>query len=122
VDAGGLSLKVNSGLTEVVHSQITLNKASEIMNVAGGVLNTSACLLTNGTTNGSGVSVAASATFSEHDNLFSIATGNGYCVRGTGLHLYGTAFFNDSIAAAGNVKVQNTLTNVPYTIAFTPSG
>lgn len=121
VNAGGLSVKVNAGLLELVHSQVTLSKASEIVSVAGGVFNSSSCLFTNSTTNGSGVLVATGAVFSEHDNLYSIATGTGYCVRGTGTHLYGSVFFNNSVAAAGNVKMQTTLTNIPYTLAFTPS-
>lgn len=119
VSAGGLSIKVTGGLLELVHSQITLNKASEIVSVTGGVFNSSSCLFTNSTTNGSGILIATGAVFSQHDNLYSVATGTGYCVRGTGTHIYGSMFFNNSLAAAGNVKVQNTLTNIPYTLAFT---
>lgn len=121
VDAGGLSIKVTSGLLELLHSQVTLNKASEIVSVTSGVFNSSSCLFTNSTTNGSGILVATGAVFSEHDNLYSVATGTGYCVRGTGTHLYGSFFFNNSAAAAGNVKVQNTLVNVPYTLGFSLS-
>jgi hypothetical protein len=121
VNAGGLSIKVAGGLLELVHSQVTLNKASEIVSVTGGVFNSSSCLFTNSTTNGSGILVATGAVFSEHDNLYSVATGTGYCVRGTGTHLYGSLFFNNSAAAAGNIKVQNTLVNLSYTLSFTLS-
>jgi hypothetical protein len=50
-----------------------------------------------------------------------VATGTGYCVRGTGTFLYAQNIFSNSAAAAYNVKVQTTVTALPVTTAFTPS-
>lgn len=95
-----------------------------VVTVSGGAFVCGQGSITNSTTNGSGVNISASgAVFSNIYNYFSVATGTGYCVTGVsgGVHLYGGSVFNDSAALSGNVKMKNTLTNLPYTTAFTSS-
>jgi hypothetical protein len=80
-------------------------------------------LIANTTTNGSGVLLTgATAVMANSNNTWQIATGTGYCIRGTGTHLYGPILTANSAALAYNVKIQNTLTaSLPYTTAFTSS-
>jgi hypothetical protein len=121
--SGLVNLKINAGTFESKDSAFTCDKTTEIIQVAaaGAYFLCGRSLISNKTTNGSGVDVATGAAFSNHDNTFDIATGTGYCVKGTGYHLYGSVLTNNNALAAGNVKMKNTLTNVPYTMAFTSS-
>jgi hypothetical protein len=119
VDNGSYLLKVTAGLTEVDSTAFSLDSLNEIVQVTGGTLLCGRSTFVNNTTNGSGVFVSTGAVFSDGMNAYAIKTGTGYCVKGTGIHLYALPSFADSAAAPGNVKMQNTLTNLPYTVAFT---
>lgn len=120
---GLVSVKINAGTFESKDSSFYCDKTTEIIQVAaaGSYFLCGRSLISNKTANGSGVDVATGAVFSSHDNTFDIAAGTGYCVKGTGYHLYGSVLTNNNALAAGNVKMKNTLTNVPYTMAFTAS-
>jgi hypothetical protein len=121
ISNGSVTLKINAGTTETVHCEFTCNTVNTIANVAasGAYLLSNNCLYTNSTTNGTGVTVATGAVFANFLNVFAIATGTGYCVKGTGIHLYAGQNLSNSAALAYNVKMQSTLTNLPYTTTFT---
>jgi hypothetical protein len=120
----GRSFNCTAGSTLIGSS--TLNNASatlETVTVSGtGTLATIGnCLITNTTTNGNGVNIGTGAVFSSVNNIFQVATGTGYCVTGTGTHGYGLVTSLNSAALAYNVKMKNTLTNIPYTTSLTSS-
>lgn len=123
MDNGNKAILATAGLLEMQACRIEINSSSEIITInnAGTVVNSAITLISNSTTNGSGVLIGAGAAFQSAYNTFSIATGTGYCVRGTGYHLYGPMLFANNALVASNVKVQNTLTNAPFTTTFTLS-
>jgi hypothetical protein len=55
------------------------------------------------------------------NNTWQVATGTGYCIRGNGVHFFGPYLTANSAALAYNVKIQNTVTQIPYTLTFTPT-
>ena len=90
------------------------------INIAAGTFLCTRSSIANATTNGSGVLIATGAVMGNASNSFAIATGTGYCVRGTGIHAYAYIVTANSALLAYNVRIQNTLAaNVPYTTAFT---
>jgi len=119
IDGVSTGLQVDSGYVEMNLSNISLNYSGVSVSILGGTLLTGYCLIANTGSNSSGVSVATGAVFANSFNTFSIPTGTGYCVRGTGIHAYGPTIYANSSLAAYNVKVQNTLTNAAYTTSFT---
>ena len=120
IDGGSMSLQLNAGSLESDNNTFSLDRLGEIINVAGGTFLCTRSSILNATTNGSGVLLAAGAVFGNVSNVFSVATGTGYCIRGIGgVHAYAYITFANSALLAFNVKVQSTLTNVPYTVAFT---
>jgi hypothetical protein len=120
IDGGSMSLQLNAGTFESDTVAYSLDRLGEIINVAGGTFLCTRSSIANATTNGSGVLLAAGAVFGNVSNVFSVATGTGYCIRGIGgVHAYAYITFANSALLAYNVKVQNTLTSVPYTVAFT---
>ena len=121
IDAGNTLLRLNSGTLESDVNSFNGRRVGEIVNVTGGNFLSGRSLFSNTTTNGSGVLVASGGVFANSQNTFSVATGTGYCVRGAGVHLYGPYVVANSALLAYNVKIQNTLTSVAYTTAFTSS-
>jgi len=119
IDGVSTGLQVDSGFMEMSLTNVSVAFAGVSVIVAGGTLLSGYCLFANTGTNSSGVSVATGAVFANSFNTFSIPTGTGYCVRGTGIHAYGPTIYANSALAAYNVKVQNTLTNAAYTTSFT---
>ena len=119
IDGGSMSLQLNAGILESDTIVYTLDRLGEIINVAGGTFLCTRSRILNATANGSGILVGAAGVIGNVSNVFSVATGTGYCLRGTGIHVYAYMAFANSALAAYNVKVQSTLTNVPYTVAFT---
>lgn len=120
IDGGSMSLQLNAGTLESDTVAYSLDRLGEIINVAGGTFLCTRSSIINATTNGSGVLLAAGAVMGNVSNTFSVATGTGYCIRGIGgVHAYAYITFANSALLAFNVKVQSTLTNVPYTVAFT---
>jgi hypothetical protein len=121
VDGPYTSLVVSAGTFENNLTNHSVAYAGNAISVTGGSLLCGYSLISNTGANSSGVSVSTGAVFANSYNTFSIPTGAGYCIRGTGFHVYGYMTFANSALLAYNVKVQNTLTNVPYTTAFTLS-
>lgn len=121
ISNGSVALLINAGTTETVHCEFTCNSTGNVANViaSGASLSSNNCLFSNSTTNGSGVAVATGGVFADFLDVFAIATGTGYCVRGTGVHIYAGQNLSNSAALAYNVKMQNTLTNLPFTTTFT---
>lgn len=122
-NAGNKGFNVTAGFTQIGLTGIQVNSTAEIISIGG--TNTLVALVNsliqNTTTNGSGVLVGSGSYFQNVSNILTVATGTGYCVRGTGIHLYGQISTGNSVLSANNVKMQNTLTNVPYTIGLTSS-
>jgi hypothetical protein len=123
VESSAVLLALNAGFFESNNTSWSGARAGEIIQITdGGTFVCGKSLLVNTTTNGSGVLMSsATAVFANSNNTFSIATGTGYCVRGTGNHLYGAYLTSNSAALAYNVKIQNTITSIPYTLTFTSS-
>jgi hypothetical protein len=121
VDGSSLLLQLNAGTFESDGTYWECNRAAEIINIAGGLFLAGRTSFTNNTTNGSGILIGAAGVVASSYNSFVIATGTGYCVRGTGVHAYGQIVTANSALQAFNVKIQNTVTSVPYTTSFTPS-
>lgn len=121
LDGGLVSLSVTAGSFESDLCTFNTNSASSIINITNTntLLACGRALITNATANGSGVSVGTGAAFANNQNTFAVATGTGYCVKGTGVHAYANMCLSNSILLAYNVRMQSTLTNVPYTVAFT---
>ena len=122
-NSGNKAFNVTAGFVQAGLSSIQVNSVNEIITVSGTntLFSAANCLIQNSTTNGSGIFVGTGAFCQSINNIFNVATGTGYCVRGTGVHLYGQTTTANSILGATNVKMQNTLTNVPYTIGLTSS-
>lgn len=121
VDSPALLLKVNSGFVECADSNFNGTRSAEIINVIGGTLLAGRCGFNNSIANGSGIAMATPAVLSQAFNSFAVAAGTGYCISGTGTHFYGPMVNADSIALSYNVKIQNTITSIPYTTSLTPS-
>jgi len=122
VDRGGKSMQVNAGLVESNQTTWTCSTSNDMISVAtGATFNSNDSLFNNSTSGGSGISVLTNGVFSSNNNIYNIAVGSGYCVKGTGYHIYGPMLFNNSMAAAGNVKVQSSLVSLPFTTSFTSS-
>lgn len=119
IDGIFTGLQVDAGTVEMSLSAISVNYSGNAATVSAGLLLAGVCLFSNTGSNSSGVSISAGASFASTYNTYSIASGTGYCVRGAGVHVYGYMTFQNSALAAFNVKVQNTLTNVPFTTSFT---
>lgn len=127
ISGGASAVVLTSGTFECVGAQIEMNGTGDVISATATLPNIASCLIgystiKNGTTNGSGVFLSGNgAGLSAGDMAFLVATGTGYCVRGTGTYLYGPVTYSDSVAVAYNVKVQNTLTALPVTTTFTSS-
>jgi hypothetical protein len=121
IDGTGLGLQLDAGTFEQSMSNYVTNFAGNVVNISGGTLLAGQSLFSNSAANSSGVAVATGAVFASAFNTFAIPTGSGYCVRGTGVHASTTNNYSNSALLAYNVKVQNTLTNVAYTTAYTLS-
>lgn len=120
-DSNGIVYQNDSGTVEIRQSVLTSASSGSVVNVLAGNVLAGYSQFTNTGANSSGISIATGAVFANSYNSYSVPTGTGYCVRGTGVHLYGQMVFANSALAAYNVKVQNTLTNVPLTTSFTLS-
>jgi len=120
-DCNGIVYQNDSGTVEVRNSILTSTSSGVIVNILAGSALTGYSQFTNNGANSSGIAVAAGAIFANSYNSYSIPAGTGYCVRGTGIHVYGQMVFANSALAAYNVKVQSTLTNIPFTTSFTLS-
>jgi hypothetical protein len=121
IDGTSLGLQLDSGTFEQSMSNYSLNYTGNVVNVSAGLFLAGQSLFSNSGANSSGVAVALGAVFASAFNTFAIPVGTGYCVRGAGIHASTTNNYSNSILAAYNVKVQNTLTNAAYTTAFTLS-
>jgi len=121
IDGTSLGLQLDSGTFEQSMSNYVLNYTGNVINISGGTLLAGQSLIANNGANSSGVAVAAGGVFASSFNTFAIPTGSGYCVRGAGIHASTTNNYSNSALLAYNVKVQNTLTNVTYTTAYTLS-
>jgi hypothetical protein len=121
IDGVSLGLQLDSGTFEQSMSNYVLNYTGNVVNISGGTLLAGQSLFANSGANSSGVAVATGAVFGSSYNTFAIPTGSGYCVRGAGVHASTTNNYSNSALLAYNVKVQNTLTNVAYTTAYTLS-
>jgi hypothetical protein len=113
---------VTAGVFELALSRLEVNNAGAILTASSGALaptyvSVGSCLIYNTTANGSGIALTQGAqalTFVNVSNIFNIPAGTGYCVSGTAAHAYAYPTF-----AGGNVKFQNTLTNVPFVVTPT---
>lgn len=120
-ECNGIVYQNDSGTVEIRKSVLTSASSGSVVNILTGNILAGYSQFTNTGTNSSGISVSAGAVFANSYNSFSVPTGTGYCIRGAGIHVYGPMVFANSVLAAYNVKVQNTLTNVPFTTSFTLS-
>lgn len=127
ISGGANAVVLTAGTFESVGATIEMNGTGSVISVTATLPTVASCLLVystvrNTTTNGSGVTLTGNgAVLSAGDAAFVVATGTGYCVRGTGTFLYAQNIFSNSAAAAYNVKVQNTVTALPVTTTFTSS-
>jgi hypothetical protein len=120
-ECNGIVYQNDSGTAEVRECVLSSSSSGAVVNIVTGSVLAGYSQFTNTGANSSGIAVSTGAVFASSYNSFSVPTGTGYCVRGTGVHVYGSMVFANSALAAYNVKVQNTLTNVPFTTAFTLS-
>lgn len=122
VDRGSAALNVSGAVIEALETQFRVDIALPIINlVSTGVLAGTFNLISNGTANGSGVSLDATSIIVDVSNTYSIATGTGYCLLGTGTQIYGPIITTNSVAIPANVKIQNTVVQVPLTLTLTPT-
>lgn len=119
MDSVGVLLKNTAGASEIRECVLSTNFTGNAIEVNGGSVLCGYSQISNAGANSSGVLISTGAIFAGSYNGFSIPTGSGYCVRGTGFYVYGPTVFANSALAAYNVKVQNTLTPVPFTTTFT---
>lgn len=125
ISGGASAVVLTGGTFECVGAQIEMNGVGSAIDVSATLPNIASCLvgystIKNTTTNGSGVSLTGNGSaLSAGDATFIVATGTGYCVRGNGTYIYGPMTYSNSAAVAYNVKVQNTVTALPVTTAFT---
>lgn len=117
------AMNLTAGVITVSTCTLIGNAASEVITVSGTgtLLNLGISSINNSTTNGSGINIGTGAVCAQSNNFFAIATGTGYCVTGTGTHIYGAVNTTNSAAQAYNVKMKNTLTNLAMTLVLTSS-
>lgn len=120
-ECNGIVYQNDSGTVEIRKSVLTSASSGSVVSILAGSILAGYSQFTNTGANSSGISISTGAIFANSYNSFSVPTGTGYCIRGTGIHVYGQMVFANSALAAYNVKVQNTLTNVPFTTSFTLS-
>ena len=121
IDGVFTGIQVDAGNVELSITNVNVNYLGNAINITSGLLLAGYSLIANSAANSSGIAIGATGAFGNSYNSMSVPTGTGYCVRGTGVHLYGPMVFANSALSAFNVKVQNTLTNVPYSTTFTLS-
>jgi hypothetical protein len=125
VSGGANAVILTAGTLECLDSQIEMNGTGSVISVSATLPTIASCLvgystIRNTTTNGSGVSLTGSgSSLGAGDMTFTVATGTGYCVRGNGTYLYGPNTYSNTAATPYNVKIQNTLTALAVTTAFT---
>ena len=88
--------------------------------VSGGTMVGEDVFIRNTTAGGSGVNVTG-GSMALNNSVFDVAVGAGYCVQGVGVFAYGQMTYTNNLAVPRNVKVQNTLTALAITQAFTLS-
>jgi len=120
-ECNGIVYQNDSGTIEVRQCVLTSASSGSVVNILAGSVLSGYSQFTNTGANSSGIAVSAGAIFANSYNSYSVPTGTGYCIRGAGIHVYGQMVFANSALAASNVKVQSTLTNVPFTTTFTLS-
>lgn len=111
-------------LNTILDNTGATGNTSEVVRMTGGLVTCGYSTIKNTNANASGVNLtAAGATLGMGDATFAIAAGSGYCVRGASgsYFLYGRITYSHSAVAVYNVKVQNTVSAVPVTQAFTSS-
>ena len=122
LDRGSVAMNVSGSFVECLESQFRVDVASSIINLtSSGVFSGTLNLISNSTTNGSGINLDASSTIVDVSNTYSIATGTGYCLLGTGTQIYGPIITTNSVAIPANVKIQNTIVRLPLTLTLTAS-
>ncbi len=117
-------LQVAAGTVEILESKFEGTLANEVIRVTGGLVTMGYSTIKNLTTNSSGVNMTtAGAAFLMGFSTFLIATGTGYCVNGVAgtVFLNTTNSYSNSVLAAYNVKVKNTITSQSVTTTFTSS-
>jgi len=122
-NSGTILLSQTAGFLESNDVNWSGARAGEVISISGtGNFICGKSLIVNTTTNGSGVLLTGdSAVIANSNNSCQVATVTGYCFRGNGVHLYGPYLTANSVALAYNVKIQNTVTQIPYTLTFTPT-
>ena len=93
--------------------------AGAVVNITGGTVAAQNVFVQNTTAGGSGLALAGTSVLILNNSVLDIAVGAGYCVRGVGGFLYGQISYTNNALLARNVKVQNTLTALPITQAYT---
>ena len=122
VDRGSVGLNASSAVIESVETAYNVDVAGPIINLtSSATFSSTLSLFRNTTTNGSGISLDGTSTIIDSNNIYSIATGTGYCLLGTGNQLYGPIITSNSLATPANVNIQNTITRLPLTLALTPT-
>ena len=122
-NSGTILLSQTAGFLESNDVNYSGARVGEIISISGtGNFICGKSLIANTTTNGSGVLLTGpTAVMANSNNTWQIGTGTGYCLRGNGVHLFGPYLTANSPLLAYNVKIQNTITSVPYTLTFTSS-
>lgn len=117
----GSAINISGASVELLQTQVNIDVAAPIINgVSGAIIATQINLFRNTVTNGSGISLDGTSLIVDSMNTYSIATGTGYCVLGTGTQLYGPIVTTDSFVVPANVNIQSTITRLPLTSALTP--
>jgi hypothetical protein len=122
-NSGTILLSQTAGFLESNDVNWSGARVGEVISISGtGSFICGKSLIVNTTTNGSGVLLTgATAVMANSNNTWQVATGTGYCIRGNGVHFFGPYLTANSAALAYNVKIQNTVTQIPYTLTFTPT-
>lgn len=117
-------LQAAAGTVEILNAKFEGTLANEVIRMTGGLVTMGYSTIKNLTTNSTGVNMTtAGAAFLMGFSTFTIATGTGYCVNGVAgtVFLNTTNSYSNSVLAAYNVKVKNTLTATSVTTTFTSS-
>jgi hypothetical protein len=129
IDRFQYGVRCAAGTCEMIGARLDGTGAvGEVVRVLGGRVLATYSTIRNDTPDSSGVNlVAAGAVFGAGFSTFIIATGSGYCVNGpaaatpTAVYLYGSVTYSNSLAAAYNVKVKNTISAIAVAQAFISS-
>lgn len=128
ISGGKYALVCAAGNVEILNTLLEVAVANEVVRISGGLVTCGYTTIKNTAANGSGANLtAAGATLGMGASTFAVTAGTGYCVNGpatstpTAVYMHVQVTYSNSVAAAYNKKVKNTISAIAVDQSFTSS-